>query len=201
MTIIHRAVKKLQEDLEGSGCDDGIVSLRVNTDVPICQYPRGVCLEAVYGGRTAEMVTETPFEGKTKVSFLYDAPLKKQKTRVAAAAILNVLTGFACISRKLQACPPSSHQECREMLARMYEAGSIYPVGNPKNIRDLFSGRIARTAGDADIIVIAGDSLVSDEGIAIQEEYIDTKEIVYLGPSTAGVASLLGLKHWCPFGR
>ncbi|MCP1662642.1 MAG: hypothetical protein D5R99_05435 [Methanocalculus sp. MSAO_Arc1] len=201
MTLIRRAVKKLKEQLEGSGCDDGIVSLWINTDVPTCQYPKGVCLEAVYGGRTAEMVTTTPFEGKTKISFLYEAALKKPKTRAAACAIMNVLTGFACMSRKLHACSPSSHEECRELLLRMYDAGSVYPVGDLNSIPDLFKGRIAASPEEADIIIIAGDGLVSDEGVAIQDQYLETKEFVFLGPSTAGVCSLMDLKHWCPFGR
>jgi len=201
MTIIHRAVQKLKGSLEGSGCDHGVVSLWINRDVPVCQYPRGVCLEGVYGGRTAEMVTTTPLEAKAKLSFLYEAPLKKPKTRAAAVAIINVLTGFACMSRKLHACPPSCHGECREMLAKMYDSGMIYPLGDLKEIPELFRGRIAESPEKADIIVIAGDGLISDEGVEIQEKYQDTKEIIYLGPSTAGVATLLDLKHWCPFGR
>jgi len=201
MTIIHKAVNKLKESLEGSGCDHGVVSLWINNDVPVCQYPRGVCLEGVYGGRTAEMVTTTPLEAKTKIAFLYDATLKKPKTRAAAVAIINVVAGFACISRKLHACPPSSHAECREMLKKMYDSGKVYPVGNLKEIPELFRGRIAESPETADFIIIAGDELISDEGIEIQEKYQDTKEIIYLGPSTAGVAALLDLKHWCPFGR
>ena len=201
MTVIHDAVKKLKERLEGSGCDDGVVSLWINSDAPVCQYPKGVCLEAVYGGRTAEMVTTTPFEGKTKISFLYEAPLKKQLTRAAAAAIINVVTGFACISRKLHSCSPSDRLECQELLLRFYDNGKIYYVGDLSVIPDLFQGRIVDDPKDADIIFIAGDGFVSDEGIAIQAEFLETKEIVYFGPSTAGTAALLGLKHWCPFGR
>lgn len=201
MTIIHQTVKKLKVSLEGSGCDDGVVSFWINSDVPICQYPRGVCLEAVYGGRTAEMVTTTPFEGKAKISSLYEASLKQQKTRAAAVAIINVVTGFACMSRKLHACSPSCHGECRELLLRMYESGKVYPVGDLNEIEDLFRGRIAKTPEEANVIIITGDGLVSDEGIAIQEQYMDEKEFIYLGPSTAGVATLLDLKHWCPFGR
>jgi hypothetical protein len=201
MTIIHMAVKKLQTALEGSGCDDGIVSFWVNPDVPICQYPRGVCLEAIYGGRTAEMVTTIPFEGKTKISFLYEAALKKQKTRVIAAALINVVTGFTCMSRKLHACSPSCHEECRAMLLRMHGGGKVYPIGGLNEIEDLFLGRIAETPEEAHIIFVSGDGLVSDEGVALQEQYLDEKEFIYLGPSTAGVAALLDLKHWCPFGR
>jgi len=201
MTVIHDAVHKLKEKLEGSGCDDGVVSLWINSDVPVCQYPKGVCLEAVYGGRTAEMVTTDPLETKTKVSFLYGAPLKKLKTRAAAAAIINVVTGFACISRKLHACSPSDRLECQELLQRFYDSGKIYPVGDLNLIPDLFPGRIVDRPEDADIIIIAGDGFVTDEGIAIQEEFLEEKEIVYMGPSTAGVATLLDLKHWCPFGR
>lgn len=201
MTVIHDAVHKLREKLEGSGCDDGVVSLWINSDVPVCQYPKGVCLEAVYGGRTAEMVTTDPLETKTKVSFLYGAPLKKQKTRAAAAAIINVVTGFACMSRKLHSCSPSDRLECQELLRKFYDSGKIYPVGDLNRIPDLFAGRIVDRPEDADIIFIAGDNFVTDKGIAIQEEFLETKEIVYMGPSTAGVATLLDLKHWCPFGR
>jgi hypothetical protein len=53
MNLIASAVAKLEEKLMNSGCEEGSVSLTRNPKRPICQYPRGVCVEACFGDRRA----------------------------------------------------------------------------------------------------------------------------------------------------
>ena len=52
-----------------------------------------------------------------------------------------------------------------------------------------------------DIIIVTGDGLVS----GADETLIDKKdrgaEIMFISPSTSGVATLVGYPHWCPFGK
>ena len=54
---------------------------------------------------------------------------------------------------------------------------------------------------DADIILINGEGLIvpgTGDSIANLK---DTKRIIGIGPSTAGIARLQEIEHWCPFGR
>ena len=45
MNFWNNAVEKLEATLAGSGCEDGIVTLSVNHDADVCQYPKGVAME------------------------------------------------------------------------------------------------------------------------------------------------------------
>jgi len=108
MTLSHEAIKKLEKILEDSGCEDGIVSLSVNYDTDVCQYPRGVCMEAQFGGKSGWFVTNNPIRADTRISFMYGAPLNDPKQRGAAIAIINAVSAFFCLSRKYQACTPTA---------------------------------------------------------------------------------------------
>ena len=53
----------------------------------------------------------------------------------------------------------------------------------------------------ADLFLVAGDGMTTDAGVACIDEYRGHKQMIFLGPSTAGVSNLLNLEHWCPYGR
>jgi hypothetical protein len=59
---------------------------------------------------------------------------------------------------------------------------------------------IAGNAGDAGILVLTGESLIREEDSELGGPAAG-RRILLLGPSTEGVASLLTLPHWCPYGR
>ena len=116
MSSIEESVNLLEDRVQGSGCEDGAVNLRVDPDGMKCQYEHGVCMVATFGGRTAEFVTDDPTRATTKISFMFGAKFENPRIRSAACAIINVLTGFLCINRVLHACSPGCHQACMDEL-------------------------------------------------------------------------------------
>ena len=105
MDIITDSVKKIAMLLKNSGCEEGSVVLDVDPGIKYCQYDKGACMVATFGGRSAEFVTHDPIRARTKISFMFDAALETLRSRAAAGSIINVATGFFCISRILHSCP------------------------------------------------------------------------------------------------
>ncbi|MDD1711716.1 MAG: hypothetical protein LUQ69_00940, partial [Methanoregulaceae archaeon] len=106
MNIVVEATRKIEEQLRESGCEDGIVRIDTLPGCTLCQYEKGACMIASFGGRSAEFVTFDPVRATTRISFMFGATLEKTTQRIAACAIINVITGFLCLSRKLHACAP-----------------------------------------------------------------------------------------------
>lgn len=202
MNLIASAVTELKEQIKDSGCEDGIVALAQNPTRSLCQYPRGVCVEARFGDRTGHVVTTEPLEVATRVSFMYGAPLKRPVERTAACAILNAVTGFFCINRKMNACDQAHHAPCLAELAAALEGKKICLVGEAEGIADVLGASLTTaTPEEADVLLVTGPALISDEGLATVEAARGTKPMIFLGPSTAGVATVLGIEHWCPYGN
>lgn len=199
--IVTESVKKLEVLLEHSGCTDAGVLLDVDPDTQNCQFERGACMSAAFGGRCAEFVTYDPIRARTKISFMFGAPLDTPAVRGAACAIINVAAGFLCISRVLRACQPSCHAACIGQLAKEVADKKIYCVGGVVKIREQFKNNMVSDPLDADMIVIAGEGIINTGTGDLVEKYKGAKRILCIGPSTAGVARLQELGHWCPFGR
>ena len=180
MSIVSDAVKILENRISGSGCEDGIVRITPASSAG-CPYEDGITIVTEYGGRVAELSTSFPFETTSKVSFMFDSPLKSPVQRTAACAILNVISSFMCFTRKGRACGEESRKACLDELitavagkkvylngcltnleSMLCEAGSLYPekrvdlVGRPE---------------DADVIVVSGDGLFDKEKLAVTERY------------------------------
>ncbi|HUU76682.1 MAG TPA: hypothetical protein VMW63_11440 [Methanoregulaceae archaeon] len=200
MSLIHDAVRNLEGWVKDSGCEDGNVVLRVNPDRVVCQYEKGACMEASFGGRTAEFVTHDPIRATTRIGFMFGASLEKVAQRAAACAIINVVTGFLCISRILKACTPDSHPACLLALQKELKGKTIYFDDIPSHIAGKL-GNVVNDPENADIILVNGESLVSDTGSVLIDTCLGRKKVVFLSPSLAGVSSLDNLEHWCPFGR
>ncbi|MDD1707488.1 MAG: hypothetical protein LUO81_04750 [Methanoregulaceae archaeon] len=200
MDIIRESVRRLEEQIHGSGSEDGIVTIDTDPNTVICQYERGACLRAQYGGRSAEFVTSEPIIATTRISFMFGASLEKLPQRAAACAILNVATGFFCLSRALKACEPEKHKDCLSALKREIGHGRIYPVGMTSNATAPFENVVINPE-EADIIVVVGDGLIDPGTGNLIALYTGKKRILFLSPSTAGVSALTGCSHWCPYGR
>ena len=180
MSIVSDAVKILENRISGSGCEDGIVRITPASSTG-CPYEDGITIVTEYGGRISELSTSFPFETTSKVSFMFDSPLKSPVQRTAACAILNVISSFMCFTRKGRACGEESRKACLDELiaavagkkvylngcltnleSMLCEAGSLYPekrvdlVGRPE---------------DADVIVVSGDGLFDKEKLAVTERY------------------------------
>lgn len=201
MSILQDAIEKLEKILEGSGCEHGVVNLSVNYDAEVCQYPKGVCMEGHFGGRSGQFITSDPVRANTRISFMFGAPLKDQKQRAAAAVIINAVSAFLCLTRRLQPCTPDYHAPCLAELSREVAGKRVYLLGPMPVLERAFRDQMVDSPEAADLILVAGDGMTTDEGTACIDDYRGKKQMIFLGPSTAGVCGLLDLKHWCPYGR
>jgi hypothetical protein len=199
--IIKDSVKKIESLLEQSGCEEIGVDLDVNPDVVNCQFEKGACMTASFGGRSADFVTFDPVRARTKISFMFDATLDTPATRGVATVIVNAATGFFCLSRILHACPAAAHSPCREQLKMEIGGKRIFCIGNMTEIEQLFSGLVVPTPDTADIILINGDGIIARETGDRIENFRGNKRILCVGSSVAGVARLQRIEHWCPFGQ
>lgn len=198
MDIIIDSVNKLQEHLRHSGCEEAGVRLDVNPDAKPCQYERGACMVATFGGRSAEFVTDDPIRVMTRISFLAGAALDTPKTRAAACAIINVALGFFCLSRVSHACPVSAHLACRNELSAELAGRTVYCIGTmPSGGADV--QHITNDPERADVILTNGEGLIAEGTGDIIAARNGSARILCLGPSTAGVARLQQLEHWCPY--
>ena len=200
MTLLLEAVKKLDETVHGSGCEDGVATLKRKPDAPRCQFERGAMIEASFGGRTAQVVTESPVQTQTRLSSLFGRDLPSPELRTAALAIVNVVAGFLCIGRKFHACDPACHGPCLRELREEIRGRRIFTSVNVPVLSQEMAPLITGMAGDAEILVLTGECLIREEGSDLREQAAD-RGILLFGPSTEGVASLLALPHWCPYGR
>lgn len=201
MDIILESVKKIKEILEHGGCGEGDVLLDVNPDSRNCQFEKGACMTASFGGRMADFVTFDPVRGRTRISFMYGAPLDTSSARGAASVIVNVITGFFCLSRVLHACEEPSHVPCLEELKREMSGKKICCVGNIPGIEHLFGGMIVSDPDKADVIFIGSDGMIAQGTGDLIEQYKGKKQVLCIGSSVAGVSRLHMLEHWCPYGR
>jgi hypothetical protein len=198
--IIIDSVGRLEEIMHHSGCEEGGVRLDVNPDAKNCQYERGACMIATFGGRTAEFVTDDPIRALTKISFMAGAPLDTPATRSAACAVINVAAGFFCLSRVLHACPVASHAPCKNELVAELSGNRIFCTGKLPALEAELRNPIASRPEDADIILINNEGIILPEAGDLIESFKATKRIIWLGPSTAGVARIQQQSHWCPYG-
>ena len=201
MDIIRESVKKIRDILERGGCGEGDILLDVNPDSRNCQFEKGACMTASFGGRTADFVTFDPIRARTRISFMYDAPLDTLSTRGAASAIVNAVAGFFCLSRVLHACKESSHAPCLGELKQEIGGKNVYCIGSIPEIEHAFGGMIVQDPEIADVILINGDGMISEDTGDLIMRYKDTKQILCIGSSVAGVSRLHMLEHWCPYGR
>ena len=201
MDIIVESVKKIETLIEHGGCVDAGVILDVNPDTEICQFEQGASMFASFGGRSAVFTTYDPIRAPTKIAFMFGAPLNTPAVRGAATAIINVVLGFLCMSRVLHPCPATSHAACREQIQRELRGKRLFCIGSMgKRGSDLFS-YVTENPSDAEIILINGEGIISEKTGDTIETYRETHKIICIGPSTAGIARLYELEHWCPYGR
>jgi len=200
MDIILESVKKIQPFLTDGGCSEGYVQLEVNPDVVYCQYDKGACMVATFGGRSAEFVTQDPVRAQTRISFMFEAALDTIRSRSAACSIVNVAAGFFCLSRILHSCPKSAHTDCRTRLEHEILGKKIFCIGSISS----FTHAVRDTSVDdpdiADVILINGEGIIAEETGNIIQKCGTAKKVICVGPSTAGVARLNGIEIWCPFG-
>ncbi|HJJ42413.1 MAG TPA: hypothetical protein O0W90_03745 [Methanocorpusculum sp.] len=193
--ILHDAVNKLKEVSEGTGTEDGDLIYRYMPNSDICRYCTGEAMTAEFGGRAAEISTPKPFSAKMRLENLFSAPLKSEKTRAAAAGALSAAAGFLMLTRKTHVCSNVFFEDCLNDLVRKCLGKTVYIIGN-----DIPGLSQSLTADDADLVIITGDGLLDDDYLEeIDEVFEMEKEVLFVGPSCAGVAALLQKPLWCPY--
>jgi hypothetical protein len=201
MDIIIESVKKIEGLLEHGGCTDAGVLLDVDPDAVICQFERGASMSASFGGKSADFATYDPIRARTKISFMFSAPLDTRPVRGAACAIINVVLGFLCMSRVLHSCQESCHGSCRDQIENEIAGRKVFCIGSKGATDPGLCNYVTDTPSDAEIILINGEGLISQGTGDIIANHKFAKRIICIGPSTAGVARLFEIEHWCPFGR
>ena len=73
MDLIIDTVKKLESMMKNSGCEESGVVIDVRPDTVNCQFERGACMTASFGGRSADFITYDPIRAHTKISFMFGA--------------------------------------------------------------------------------------------------------------------------------
>lgn len=201
MTLLEEAVEKLERTVCGSGCDDGAVNIRRLPDGLKCPYLHGVVIGAEYGGRQTTITTDYPLQARTRVSFMFGREFKTPEQRTAAAAIVNAVMGFFCMARALNACTHSDHAPCLAGLLKELAGRTVYLNGSMPGLERQL-GRVTVTGpNEADLILVSGDGLATDEGLSVIDDWLGEKKVLLIGPETAGIAAVMNLEHWCPFGR
>ena len=200
MDIIKDSVKRLEDILEHSGCEDTGVLLDVDPDAKNCQFERGACTTASFGGRTAEFVTDDPIRAMTKISFMFGAPLDAPGVRGAACAIINVATVFFCLSRVRRACPVVSHTACLNEITEELNGRRIFCVGKIPILERSGGISVTNDIDEAEIILVNNEGIIASETGNLIESFSGRKRTIFLGPSTSGVSRLQQGEHWCPYG-
>lgn len=201
MDIIIESVKKIEALLEHSGCADAGVLLDVDPRAVICRFERGGSMSATFGGKITDFATYDPIRAHTKVSFMFGAPLDTSSVRGAACAIINVVMGFLCMSRVLRSCQESCHAPCSEQIVKEIAGKRFFCIGLTGDGEAGLSHSVMDNSTDADIILINGEGIIAEETGNIIARYKGSKRTICIGPSTAGIARLHEIEHFCPFGR
>lgn len=201
MSIVTDAVEEMEKVTRGTGCHDCNVRIERQPDAPTCQYVRGVNLRFEFGGSASDVVTQYPLETVTRIPFMFGTPLETPEKRTAACGIMGVVARFLCLCRKAQACDPNDHEQCFTNLCSVFDGKKIYVNGNLPDLTRLLGKRAVSSPEDADVILVGGDGLFSADSLAVTDQYRGKKRMVFIGPSTAGVATFLDVEHWCPFAR
>jgi hypothetical protein len=201
MDIILESVKKIKDLAENGGCADAGVVLDVNPDAVICQFEQGASMTASFGGKSAIFTTYDPIRAPTKIGFMFGAPMETGAVRGAAVAIINVIIGFLCMSRVNHPCREIHHAACREEIRQSLAGKTLYCIGGMGKKGPSQIGHTTQDLSDAEAILINGEGLIGKDTGDIIEANKGNIRIVCIGPSTAGIARLYDLEHWCPYGR
>ena len=201
MNLFVRAAERLCTRIGGCGAEDGGIEIVRSPDALRCPYERGVTLEAAYGGRVAQFVTGAPIEARVRVSMLQGAPLAGERERSAAGAVLNAVVGFFGFSRHLSGCAIEDRPPCIRALESRTSGRRVYLVGASPLLEQRLADRLVARVEEADLLLVLGHGLATETGLALVEGARDDQELLMLGPSVGGVAQLLEMAHWCPYGR
>ena len=194
--ILHDAVTKLQEHADTIGIDDCDLLYQAKPENERCQFAAGEPMAVEFGGRISEITTSEPFTARMRLENMYGAPLKSPKTRAAAMGALNSAAAFLMLVRKTGPCNSVFAEDCLAELAAHCKGKQVYIIGN-----DIAGIPQTLTADEAELVLINGEAFLDDAGLEEIAEVLEmNKEILLVGPNCHGLAALLHLPTWCPYG-
>ncbi len=132
---------------------------------------------------------------------MFGADLGSPRIRAAACAIINVFTGFLCMNRVLRSCSPECHGPCLDELRGRVSGKRVAVSGSSRNLEAGLRAGLVAMDENPDIIIITGEGVTSGADEALIGKTGDHGEILFISPSTSGVAALTGSPHWCPYGK
>ena len=201
MDLVTDAVRRMEEVICGSGCQDSNVRIGRQPDADVCRYERGVPLKIEYGGVVVDCVSNFPIEAATRVNFMFGAQLDTPEKRTAACGIMNAIGRFLCLCRTARACRPDDHERCMKQLQEHLAGKRVFVIGQAPALSTLPGISVVDDPARADIVLVPGDGLFREEAVRVAEACRDEVPMLFIGPTTAGCASFLGIDHWCPFSR
>jgi len=76
----------------------------------------------------------------------------------------------------------------------------IVCIGDMYALETAIRNSVVYDTDTADVILINGEGIIKQGTGEIVRKYKDSKRILCIGPSAAGVARLNQIELWCPFG-
>ncbi|HJJ32165.1 MAG TPA: hypothetical protein O0X25_01635 [Methanocorpusculum sp.] len=194
--ILHDAVTKLREHADTMGIDDCDLLYQEKPENERCQFSSGEPMAVEFGGRISEITTPEPFTAKMHLENMYGAPLKSPKTRAAAMGALNSTAAFLMLVRKTGPCNSVFAEDCLAELVAHCNGKRVYIIG-----KDIAGIHQTLTADEANLVLINGEAFLEDTTLEEIAEVLEmNKEILLVGPNCHGIAALLHLPIWCPYG-
>jgi hypothetical protein len=186
MRILTEAVETLRGMLEGSGLEEGIVALKRSPDAPRCQYERGVCITAHFGGGHGQVMTHAPLQASTRISCMYGASLQSAEERSAALAIINAASGFLTVSRKLHACQMEEYAACLSKLREMLGDSRIALIGDAAVLPHELRSHLVPAPEGAEVILVVSDGIIASSTTKLTDRWIGKKKDDIFGPFLLG---------------
>ncbi|HJJ47068.1 MAG TPA: hypothetical protein O0X32_02310 [Methanocorpusculum sp.] len=178
------------------GMDDCDLLYQSKPENERCQFATGEPMTTEFGGRISEITTPESFTAKMHLENMYDAPLKSPKTRAAAMGALNSVAAFLMLVRKTGPCNSIFTDDCLSELVAHCKKKQVYIIGN--DITDIPQ---TLSADEADLVLINGEAFLENATLEEIAEVLEmNKEFLLIGPNCYGLAALLHLPSWCPYG-
>ncbi len=92
----------------------------------------------------------------------------------------------------MKSCEKVCHNDCLSRLSEEFKEKVSLFYGDNANLLVNSGQTIVSSPDLAEVLIITGEGLVSEKRSRISGNYLLTKKIVFIGPSTAGVTALLG---------
>ena len=78
---------------------------------------------------------------------------------------------------------------------------SVAYIGDSPLVAREFAAQITPHLDIANVVLIIADGIISSETLKTIEAFRGKKQMIFLGPTFAGIGALNTIEQWCPYGR